>query len=123
MDSQRASLTALGQAPPARPSAPAATGPGDGQPGSVSGLLGAAPAVVIGQLGPPQLRRPEADAEVWLYSAGGCQLDLMFYTTPQGPRVLHAQARAGGLGQRTEAACLRDIVARGSRAATPPPGR
>lgn len=120
LDSQRASLNALGQPMPSMPdaAAPATTGPaprGRG-PSAVAELLGAAPAAVIGRLGAPRLRRPEADAEVWLYSAGGCQLDLMFYTTPQGLRVMHAQARAGGLGQRTEAACLRDIAAQGSRA-------
>jgi hypothetical protein len=121
LDSQRASLNALGQPMPAAPeaAAPTTTSPtprGRG-PSAVAELLGAAPAAVISRLGPPRLRRPEADAEVWLYSAGGCQLDLMFYTTPQGLRVMHAQARAGGLGQRTEAACLRDIAAQGSRAA------
>lgn len=129
LGSQRASLTALGQ-PGASVSpasiAPASIAPGGTNPranappargpGAVTELLGAAPAGVIGRLGAPRLRRREADAEVWLYSAGGCQLDVMFYATPQGLRVMHAQARAGGLGQRTEAACLRDISAQGSRA-------
>ena len=129
LGSQRASLTALGQ-PPASIApasiAPASIAPGDTSPrpsappargpGAVTELLGAAPAAVISRLGAPQLRRREAAAEVWLYSAGGCQLDVMFYTTPLVLRVMHAQARAGGLGQRTEAACLRDISAQGSRA-------
>jgi hypothetical protein len=116
----------VGQAAPAgtEAAAPAPGGlpPRTGRPDAVAELLGATPAAVISRLGPPQLRRPEADAEVWLYSAGGCQLDLMFYTTPQGLRVMHAQARAGGLGQRTEAACLRDIAAQGRRAARTGPG-
>ncbi|HEV7455673.1 MAG TPA: hypothetical protein VGN96_02770 [Roseococcus sp.] len=121
LDSQRASLAALGQPMPSQ--APAAT-PGRG-PGAVRELLGASPASVIGRLGAPRLRRREGDAEVWLYSAGGCQLDLMFYSSPQGLRVTHAQARASGVGQRTEAACLRDItsqgVGQGQRAALPGP--
>lgn len=115
LDSQRASLAALGQPMPSA-TAPAAAPRG---PGAVQELLGAAPATVIGRLGAPRLRRREGDAEVWLYSAGGCQLDLMFYTSPQGLRVTHAQARASGVGQRTEAACLRDIAAQGQRAAVP----
>lgn len=119
LDSQRASLAALGQPMPSAtaPASPAAANPRG--PGAVQELLGAAPAAVIGRLGAPRLRRREGDAEVWLYSAGGCQLDLMFYTTPQGLRVTHAQARASGVGQRTEAACLRDIAAQGLRAAAP----
>lgn len=109
LDSQRASLAALGQPMPSQTPAAAPRGPG-----AVQELLGAAPATVIGRLGAPRLRRREGDAEVWLYSAGGCQLDLMFYTSPQGLRVTHAQARASGVGQRTEAACLRDIAAQGA---------
>lgn len=112
LDSQGASLAALGQAP---------LPTGRGVPRAAGELVGAAPAVVLGRLGQPRLRRREGAAEVWLYSAAGCQLDLVFYATPNGQRVLHAQARAGGLVQRTEAACLRDIAAEGQRAG--PPGR
>lgn len=119
LDGQRASLAALGAPMPAAAAPPAAALPAGRGPGAVQELMGAAPAAVVGRLGAPRLRRREGDAEVWLYSAGGCQLDLMFYTTPQGLRVMHAQARAGGLGQRTEAACLRDIAAQGQRAAAP----
>jgi len=99
----------------------AAAGRGAG-PTAVRELLGAAPDAVTARLGAPRLRRREGEAEVWLYSAGGCQLDLMFYATPQGMRVMHAQARAGGFGQRTESACLRDIAAQSRRAASPAPG-
>lgn len=120
LGSQRASLAALGQPMPSQAPAPAiAPAAAPRGPGAVQELLGAAPATVIGRLGAPRLRRREGDAEVWLYSAGGCQLDLMFYTSPQGLRVMHAQARASGVGQRTEAACLRDIAAQGQRAAAP----
>jgi hypothetical protein len=106
LDSQRATMGALGQTRPA----PAADG--FAAPGSVAELVGATPDALLARLGTPQLRRPEGDAEVWLYSGGGCQLDLLLYTTPGGLRVMHAQARAGGIGQRTEAACLRDIAER-----------
>jgi len=106
LDSQRATMGALGQPP----RAPAAGGMA--APGTVAELVGATPDMLLARLGTPQLRRPEGDAEIWLYSGGGCQLDLLLYTSPGGLRVLHAQARAGGLGQRTEAACLRDIAGR-----------
>ena len=69
-------------------------------------------------LGEPALRRAEGPVSIWLYSAAGCQLDVMFYPSAQGPRVAHVQARAGGFAQRTEAACLRDLAAGARR---PPP--
>lgn len=106
LDSQRGMLAALGQPL----SAPA--GAGAVAPRSAAALIGASPDALLERLGTPQLRRPEGDAEIWLYSGGGCQLDLLLYSTPGGLRVLHAQARAGGIGQRTEAACLRDIASR-----------
>jgi hypothetical protein len=113
LDSQRATLGALGQPLPA-PALPerALAARSTTVPGAVTELLGAAPDVLLARLGTPQLRRPEGDAEVWLYSGGGCQLDLLLYPAPGGLRVMHAQARAGGIGQRTEAACLRDIAVR-----------
>jgi len=85
-----------------------------------SSLLGASPEAVRAALGEPLLRRSEGPAEVWLYSGGGCQVDIVLYPASSGPRVAHVQARAGGLAQRTEASCLRDIASQG--AARPLPG-
>lgn len=111
----RASLAALGAeaAPPARP-APPALRP---EPGSLAGgrtvLTGSTPEEVLAMLGEPSLRRSEGPVAVWLYAAAGCQLDVMFYPGAAGLRVAHAQARAGGFAQRSEAACLRDLATDG----------
>jgi hypothetical protein len=136
--SSRASLEALGQ--PLRP-APAPTAPPDGRPTpqpaagasspaallgaaaarpgragapeSASGLLGLGPEALRRALGEPDLRRPEGAAEVWLYTAEACALDLVLYQDRGGGglRVAHAAARASGAEPRTEAACLREIAA------------
>ncbi|MBY0336079.1 MAG: hypothetical protein K2X11_05655, partial [Acetobacteraceae bacterium] len=98
--------------------APAAPAPRDGAPRSTSQLMGAAPARLLATLGEPTLRREEGGASVWLYAAGGCHLDIVLYPTPSGPRVAHVQARAGGIAQRSEASCLRDLTA---QRRTPPP--
>lgn len=124
--SHRASLEALGT-PSARPLAPAPnrvpgrmTGPAATAPRPVpaprvvSALLGASPDTVRAALGDPVLRRTEGPAEVWLYAGGGCQLDIVMYPSEAGPRVAHVQARAGGLAQRTEASCLRELAAQGA---------
>jgi hypothetical protein len=63
-------------------------------------------------------------AAVWLYSTGGCQLDVVLYPGPQGgPQVAHVQARAGGLAQRTEASCLRDIASQAGQQGAQDPRR
>ncbi|WP_421989173.1 hypothetical protein [Roseococcus sp.] len=131
--SHRASLQALGTpSPTARPSPPPhrvpgrVTGPAASAPRPVpapreaSTLLGASPDTVRSALGEPLLRREEGPAEVWLYTGGGCQLDIVMYPSEAGPRVAHVQARAGGLAQRTEASCLRDLAAQGSSHQPPP---
>jgi len=125
--SHRASLQALGAAPTPTRRAPASyrvpgriAGLGGPAPRSLpaprvaSALLGASPEAVRAELGEPMLRREEGPAEVWLYSGGGCQLDIVMYPSEAGPRVAHVQARAGGLAQRTEASCLRDLAAQGA---------
>ena len=129
--SHRASLEALGAPAPARPPAEApsaAAGPAGTTntltniPWHASALLGATPEAVRAALGEPMLRREEGPAEVWLYTGGGCQLDIVLYPGEAGQRVAHVQARAGGITQRTEAACLRDIqaAARRTPAGNPP---
>jgi hypothetical protein len=119
LDSHRATLQALGAPAPA-PRPPVAA-PG---PRHAASLLGATPEAVRAALGEPMLRRAEGPAQVWLYSGGGCQLDIVLYAGASGPRVAHVQARAGGLAQRSEASCLRDISAQAAnprRMAPPEP--
>lgn len=111
LDSHRASMQALG-APATPRAAPAPRGGAT----RASQYIGATPEALLAALGEPSLRREEGGAAVWLYAAGGCQLDVVFYAGAQGLRVAHVQARAGGLNQRTEAACLRDIQAAARRA-------
>lgn len=122
LESHRATLQALGAPAPAPRPRPATPNPG--HPGHAASLLGATPEAVRAALGEPMLRRAEGPAQVWLYSGGGCQLDIVLYAGASGPRVAHVQARAGGLAQRSEASCLRDISAQAAnpRRATPPGG-
>ncbi|MCX7931044.1 MAG: hypothetical protein N2588_00680 [Rhodovarius sp.] len=84
-------------------------------PAQASALAGHTPEAVLARLGEPALRRQEGSAHIWLYTAGGCQVDVIFYPGAGGLRVGFAQARAGGLAQRSEAACLRDVAAEGRR--------
>jgi hypothetical protein len=80
-------------------------------------LQGREPDAVISALGEPALRRREGNAEVWLYQAPDCRLDLVFY--PEDARLVlaHAAARAFGARRLTESACMATIA----RAPNPPP--
>lgn len=123
LESHRASLGAsLGASVPtaAIPGGTARDGRGDapaplrsagvGRAGSApheaAALLDQLPEALIRALGPPTLRRREGDAEIWLYDAGTCQLDLIFYPKGGSLRVGWAAARAAGTARVTEAACL-----------------
>ena len=133
LDASRASLHAIQGARPTQAvaapaptpaTAPAPTSPpppplNSQAPGTAAGLLQQTADAVRGALGEPALRRAEGpDAEVWLYDAPRCRLDLILYRDPGAPwRVAHAQARAAGVAPQTEAECLRDIA--GGRAAPP----
>ncbi|MBJ7251160.1 MAG: hypothetical protein JHC89_07175 [Acetobacteraceae bacterium] len=127
----RASLAAIG-APPtagAPPVASAASLPappsskseprrlGASPPAAAAALQGREPDAVISALGEPALRRREGNAEVWLYQAPDCRLDLVFY--PEDARLVlaHAAARAFGARRLTESACMATIA----RAPNPPP--
>ncbi|WP_424814616.1 hypothetical protein [Roseococcus sp. YIM B11640] len=130
--SHRASLEALGagaSAPvapqpsrsvPGRVAAQGATAPRIQTPRAPSALLGASPEAVRATLGEPLMRREEGVAQIWLYSTAGCQIDIVLYSAEGGPRVAHVQARAGGLAQRTEASCLRDLASQGAAHHQPP---
>jgi hypothetical protein len=128
LETTRASLAALGA--PAGRAAPAWPGPAvpatlpasrlpgrDAPPLEAAQLLGLAAEQVRGWLGEPALRRPEGPAEIWLYSAPACHLDLVLYREERagraaGPlRVGFAAARAAGAERRSEAACLDEIAA------------
>jgi len=84
-------------------------------PQSATQLLGAAPDALRRWLGEPSLRRAEGGAEVWLYVAADCALDLVLYRDRGNLAVAHAAARAQGTATATEAACLDAI------AGAPPP--
>jgi len=81
------------------------------RPAAARELLGAGPEALRRWLGEPNLRRTEGAAEVWLYTASACALDLVLYPQRDGLRVAHAAARASGAEARTEAACLRELAA------------
>lgn len=117
----RASMQALGAPSPA-PRRPAATAPVISGPSpQAASLLGATPEALRAALGEPLLRRAEGTAQIWLYTGGGCQLDIVLYGGNAGPLVAHIQARAGGIAQRSEASCLRDIAAQAARTRGPAP--
>ncbi len=90
--------------------------PPAGLPRAASQLLGAGPEALVATLGEPVLRREEGGASVWLYSGAGCHLDIVLYPGRDGGlRVAHVQARAGGIAQRSEATCLRELADRPRR--------
>ena len=96
-------------------------------PRSASQLLGGTPELLRAWLGEPSLRRPEGSgAEVWLYAAEACALDLVLYRDAAGRlRVAFAAARAAGeaVPTATEAECLVRIAARHARYSTVAPER
>jgi hypothetical protein len=87
-----------------------------GRPQSATQLLGQSPEAVRRWLGEPRLRRTEGQAQVWLYQAPSCNLDVVMDRddTPDSPlRVSYAAARANGTERRTEAACMGELLRRG----------
>jgi hypothetical protein len=61
-----------------------------------AGLLGATPATLSSAFGPPELRRVEGNAQVWLYHSPVCGLDLILYPDHRGtPRVAMAVPNNG----------------------------
>lgn len=104
--------------PPAPPPPPPRRA-GGAPPAAAGELLQQSAETVRAVLGAPSLRRAEGPAaEIWLYEAPRCRLDLILYREAGGAlRVAHAQARSAGMAPVTEAECLGDIA--GGRA-TPP---
>ena len=119
----RTSLAALGVSPSpeaapahrvALPLPPTDSTPrraGSSPPATAALLQGNGPGEVISALGEPSLRRREGGAEIWLYQAADCRLDLIFYPGAERLLVAHAAARAFGTKRMTEAACLAAIAA------------
>ncbi len=95
--------------PPAAPPGPRQRGAAP--PGAAAALAGSNVDQLRRMLGDPALRRAEGEAEIWLYEAQPCRLDIVLY--PQGGAlvVAHAAARSHGAAQGvTEAACLSAIA-------------
>lgn len=109
LESHRASITGLGATPaPAPGPIPAAR---RAAPGSVAALVGQSPDAVLSTLGQPTRRRPEGNAEIWLYQGRNCALDVVLYRETTTARVAWAAARASGTESRTESGCLSELVA------------
>lgn len=106
----------MGALPPP-PSALAPRRAGGQPPATAVTLQGRAREDVMSALGEPALRRREGDAEVWLYQAADCRLDMVFYPEAGTLVLAYAAARASGARRLTEAACLAAIAA----APNPPP--
>jgi hypothetical protein len=102
---------------PPPPSAATPRHQGASPPATASALQGREPEAVISALGEPALRRREGDAEIWLYQAPDCRLDLVFYAEASRLVLTHAAARAFGALRLTETACMAGIA----RAPNPPP--
>ncbi len=107
-------IQAAGTTAPARMASAPQPGPrlaGVGAPSTAAALMGRSAEQTRRMLGDPALRRAEGDAEIWLYEATPCRLDIVLY--PQGGEltVAYAAARAHGQAQGvTEAACLSAIA-------------
>lgn len=99
----------------ARPVALSPTAPrmrGGAPPAAAAALLGVGADQLRRLLGEPSIRRAEGAAEVWLYEAPACRLDVILYAEGAALTVGHAAARASGGGESvTESACLAAIAA------------
>ena len=85
------------------------------RPVAAAQLLGAVPDALRRWLGEPVRRRLEGPAEIWLYAAPDCALDLVLYRDAGSLRVAHAAARAHGAVTQTEDSCLAQISAAAGR--------
>jgi hypothetical protein len=82
------------------------------------GLLGATPATLSSTFGPPELRRVDGSAQVWLYHSPVCGLDLILYPDQRGtPRVTMAVPNNGDPAS-CAASLRRDLTDAGVERAT-----
>ncbi len=85
--------TAAGALPPAAPPA--------------QNLIGATPAILSAEFGQPALLRVDGPAQVWLYHAAACGLNLILYPDSAGiPRVAMVTATDGSPDPGTCSASL-----------------
>jgi len=111
LESYRANLA--GMQPTAAPTLPRL----EEAPRSAAQLLGQSPESLRRFLGEPRLRRKEGAAQVWLYQASFCNLDVVMDRDDAAGsplRVSYAAARANGTERRTEAECLSALSQRRS---------
>ena len=111
LENHRATISGLGVAPTPVPDTPDRATPRRAAPGSVAALVGQTPDGVLSTLGQPTRRRPEGNAEIWLYQGPNCALDVVLYREASSARVAWAAARASGTENRTESGCLSELVA------------
>ncbi len=107
--------------PPAIPPGPRLTG--RAPPTAATALVGASVEQMRRMLGDPALRRAEGEAEIWLYEAAPCRLDVILYAQGGALVVAHAAARAHGPEGVTESACLSAIATAPNVAPWINPGR
>ena len=83
-------------------------------------LMGLQPPAVIALLGEPELRRPEAPAEVWQYRSDTCVADLYLLAEEQAqPRVVYFETRHRSQGTVRAGRFLGEIAAGRGRASGP----
>ncbi len=80
-------------------------------------VVGASESEVARLLGPPELKRQEAPAEVWQYRTSRCVVDVFLYPRAGAARsATHVEARHRRQGSASPAACLGEVAAtRGRR--------
>ena len=82
-------------------------------------LRGLSPDAVSGLIGMPHYVRREGGATVWQYYAGGCVMDLFWYATAGGPRLLDYEVRGVRLAGTAEASsCFGNLLAHRAGATT-----
>jgi hypothetical protein len=76
-------------------------------------MIGAAPAILLAELGEPQLKRRETPAEIWQYRGEGCVLDFFFYDNG-GPEieVIHLEARDEKAAKTDPRVCFAGLLRR-----------
>ncbi|HUZ62470.1 MAG TPA: hypothetical protein VMU82_02040 [Acetobacteraceae bacterium] len=96
----------------------AASGPGVAGPRAAvappdrrADLVGLTATALQAALGPPALRRTDGPAEVWLYRAPSCSLNVVLYRQPAGAaRVAEADAVALTQAPTRASTCLHAIA-------------
>lgn len=69
-------------------------------------LIGLSPTALIEALGNPRTLRRERPAEIWQYRGERCVLDVFLYEAPEGPQVIHLEARGARAEPMAPQYCL-----------------